>query len=173
MEDKFTVKKSGIDGKGCFATSLIKKEEVICFMKGQLLSIPELIEKYEKGEERISDPLQVEERNYLDLDEPYIFFNHSCKPNAAVVKFNELIAIRDIKSGEEIVFDYSLTEWSEDADWEDYNDWIMDCNCKTLACRKKIREFRFLPSDIQDKSVLWGVIPDHIKIKYKKCYGNK
>jgi len=53
MGNKFTVKESNIEGKGCFATFLIKKGELICDMKGQLLSIQELIEKYEKGEERI------------------------------------------------------------------------------------------------------------------------
>src|SRR3989338_4354707 len=101
----FVVAKSNIEGKGVFASSHIRAGEKICSMQGTPLSIAELREKYRKGEERISDPLQIGPTEYLDLDEPYIFFNHSCEPNAAIVGEHELVAVHDINEGEEITFD--------------------------------------------------------------------
>jgi SET domain-containing protein len=167
MGNKFTVKESNIEGKGCFATFLIKKGELICDMKGQLLSIPELIEKYEKGEERISDPLQVEEGNYIDLDEPYIFFNHSCEPNAAIVGLGKLVAIRNIKENEEITYDYSATEWTSD-DLGKYKEWAMECKCSSKLCRGIIKEFPLTTQSLQRRYVDNKIVQDFIIKKYNE-----
>lgn len=40
---------------------------------------------------------------------PWVFVNHSCRPNAAV-RGQALVATRDIAPGEEITFDYTTTE---------------------------------------------------------------
>ena len=152
MGNKFGIRESIIEGKGAFAIKPIKKGELICYMNGEEISVSELKRRYEKGEERLSDPLQAEEEMYIDLYEPYIYINHSCDPNAAVVKFNELISVRDIKVGQEITYDYSLTEWSNEESWQDYNDWFIECKCGSPSCRKRIGEFYLLPKNIQEKN---------------------
>lgn len=171
MGDKFEIRKSQIDGKGVFGVKLIKKGELICCMNGEEISIPELKIKYEKGNERLSDLLRVGNKKYLDLYEPYIYVNHSCDPNATIVRFNELTAIKDIDAGQEITYDYSLTEWSDDESWRDYDEWFIECKCKSSSCRKQIREFRFLPKYIQEKCTKQRYVQDHIVRKYKRCHG--
>lgn len=168
-KNKFKVRKSSIEGMGCFATEPIKKDELICNMEGKEISISELKRKYRSGKERSCDPFQVEETRYLDLEKPYVYINHSCEPNAAIIGRNQLVALRNIEAGEEITYDYSLTEWTDDKNWEGYDDWLMKCNYKSLLCRKQIREFRFLPKKTQEKYINQGYVPDFIARKYKKC----
>ncbi len=168
MKRKFVIKRSRINGKGAFAAVAIKKGETICRMAGEEISIAELQRRFESGEERSTDPLQVGASRYLDLDKPFVFINHSCDPNATIVDFNTLVAIRDIRIGEEITYDYSLTEWSDDRSWPGYDDWEMACACGSAACRKKIVEFRFLPKRLQKVFVQKKRVQDHILMKYKK-----
>lgn len=168
MGNKFEIRKSQIDGRGIFAVEPIRKGELICCMKGEKISISELKSRYKTKKERPSDPLQVSEHTYLDLDEPYVYINHSCDPNAVVVRFSELITVKDIRAGEEITIDYSLTEWSDDEDWKGDDDWSIECNCQSPSCRKVIREFRFLPKHIQKKCIRQMIVQDHIIRKYKK-----
>ena len=56
--------------------------------------------------------------------------NHSCEPNGGLRGEAVLVAMRDIKEGEEITFDYATTECI-DGEWE--------CLCGTPACRGTIR----------------------------------
>ena len=170
-KNKFKVKKSSIEGMGCFATEPIKKSELICNMKGEEISISELKKRYKLRRERDCDPLQVGEKRYLDLKKPYVYINHSCNPNGAIIHRNELIAIKNIKKGEEITYDYSFTEWTDDKDWEGYDEWSMECNCKSPLCRKKIREFRFLPNKIQKKYINQNRVLDFICKNIRSAVG--
>src|SRR3989344_4449693 len=63
-------------------------------------------------------------------------FNHSCEPNCGISGNIKIIAIRDIKPGEELTFDYAFTE----SFFEPFK-----CNCRTLTCRKVIK-----PDDWKD-----------------------
>ena len=57
------------------------------------------------------------------------FINHSCNPNCGIKGHLQIVAMRDIESGEEITFDYAMTESS---------DYSMDCKCGAKNCRKTI-----------------------------------
>ena len=85
MKNKFYVGKSNIRGVGCFAAMRINKGERICIMNGERLSIQTAIKRYESGKYRDDDPLQIGERSYLKLEKPFIYFNHSCGPNAGIM----------------------------------------------------------------------------------------
>lgn len=175
MGNKIIVKKSNIEGNGIFATAHIKRGELICVFSGKRLSIAQLRKKYQKGEERVSDPLQINDRQYLDLDEPYIFFNHSCQPNATVVDKQRLIAVRNIEAGEEITFDYSVTEWTDasfkewtDPEQKNYQKWLMNCYCGASACRQQVGDFLSLPQKLQKDYVEKKLVQGFIIKKYKK-----
>jgi len=165
MEDKFLVNKSIIEGRGCFAASSIKRGELICFMRGKPLSIAQVIEKYKSGKLRIEDPLQIKEEQYLDLEEPYIFFNHSCCSNATIIGEVKLIAIKDIEKGEEITYDYSSTEWTSDK-FGKYKEWTMKCNCGSVFCRKLIKEFPSLSPELQNKYIKNKMVQSFIVNKF-------
>lgn len=169
MKNKFEVRKSNIEGSGVFATSDYENGAVICEFKGERLTVENLKEKYKSGEERIDDPFQVGADVYLDLCEPYVYFNHSCDPNAGMKGSGTLFAIRPIKKGEEITFDYSSTEDTDDKVWgiNWTEKWRIPCKCGAGNCRKEIRVFSLLPEEIRDRYYNKGALMDFIICRYE------
>jgi hypothetical protein len=74
--------------------------------------------------------VQVEENLYLvphHLPEPADFVNHSCDPNAGLSGQITLVAMRDIQPGEEITYDYAMSDGSP------YDEFT--CSCGSRHCR--------------------------------------
>ena len=163
----FIIKKSRIEGRGAFATRLIAKGELICFMREKEISVSQLKRLYTRGRERYSDPLQVRESRYVDLDKPYVLINHSCSPDATILTGRRLTAVKDIKPEEEIVYDYSFTEWSNDRVWKGWKDWTIPCHCGSSHCRGSIEEFQFLPQGVQKRAIRQKLVPNYIVRKYR------
>lgn len=167
---KGVVKESKISGKGVFANIDIKKGEEFCKMEGELITIPELLKKFDSGEEVEDYPFQVDDLHYLDLNEPYMYLNHSCDPNLGIGDGETMFALKDIKEGDEVTFDYSTSEWSSDTGWgEEFTDpWDMKCSCSAENCRKIVTEFPQLPEEIKLKYKELGALPSFIIEKMKK-----
>lgn len=154
-------------GKGCFADETIKKGESICFFEGEETTWKESERRYLEGKDRLDDPFQISETKYIELDKPYIYFNHSCNPNSGFRGKNELIAIRDIKPGEEIAYDYSTVVW--DDRWAKiHGAWTMKCKCKEKNCRKIIGDFLTIPKSQRMEYLNLGVVPSFILIRLAK-----
>jgi uncharacterized protein len=127
-------------GFGLFATRPIKKRQRIAEYKGPLLTAKEA----EKAENRGNRYLfEVNSRWTIDgttRSNIARYFNHSCNPNADVTVQSRRVFIfakRNIKPGEEIVYDYGV----------DYlKNVIGRSNCKCSRCRrrraKRARELR-------------------------------
>jgi hypothetical protein len=135
-------------------------------MRGEEVSTTELQRRYKAGHENYGDPLQIRKTRYLDLDKPYVQINHSCAPNATVVR-RCLIAIKDIKPNQEILYDYSLTEWSAVHLWKGWDQWAIDCGCGAPRCRKTIVHFPELPAKLQADAIRRGLVPSHIVRQYE------
>ena len=168
---KFKVDNSKF-GKGCFAIKPIKKGESICFFGGEETTWEESERRYLEGKDRLDDPFQISETKYIELYKPYIYFNHSCNPNSGFRGKNKLIAIRNIKPGEEITYDYSTVVW--DDRWvKNHGAWTMKCECEEKSCRKMIGDFLTIPKSQRMEYVKLGVIPNFILKKLakenKKC----
>ena len=71
------------------------------------------------------------------------FFNHSCNPNAGIKGHLLIVAMRNIKPGEEITFDYAMI----DSEKEDY----FKCNCGAKNCRKFITGEDWKKPDLQKR----------------------
>jgi len=69
MKDLFEIIKSKIAGNGVFACEKIKNGRTIFLLSGEFCTIEEMIKRCNEGVEEPSDPLGVEEEEYLDLDE--------------------------------------------------------------------------------------------------------
>jgi hypothetical protein len=92
-------------------------------------------------QENRPDPifLQIDEDfviNGLDNEYPReiedsFFFNHSCEPNAGIKGQIFLIAMRDIRKGEEVTFDYAMC-LHETKEARQYR---MKCRCESPNCR--------------------------------------
>lgn len=149
-------KKSEISGKGVFADMDFKMREEIMEFKGELFTYKQLPVPYDSVEDHY---VQIDKDLYMgpsgDFDD---FFNHSCDPNAGLkinMKKAVLVAIKDIKKGKEITWDYSTVILE--------GDWEMNCKCKSKNCRKRIRAFKYLPREIQQKYIKLDLVPEYIQ----------
>lgn len=127
---------SNIAGKGLFTSRKIKKGEVAFIMKG-----PKIVFHPSNKKEALTLPniVGINEDLYIDPISPYVFINHKCDPNVAMSEGGDtFFALRDIEIGEELTFDYSISE---------YSDWEMECNCGSDNCRKVIKSIDKLPMD--------------------------
>jgi hypothetical protein len=118
-------------GLGLFATKPIKKRSRIAEYTGRILKFKEA----EKAEARGNRYLYEVSKNFtIDGAARHNigrYFNHSCNPNADTytVKHRVFIrALRNIKPGEEIVYDYGI----------DYLKNVIGlANCLCSRCRKR------------------------------------
>ena len=118
-------------GLGLFATRLIKKNTRIAEYKGRLLTTKQA----EKAETRGNRYLyEINSRWTIDgtaRSNIARYFNHSCNPNADSYNVKKRVFIRtlrNIKPGEEIVWDYGI----------DYlKNVIGRSNCQCSRCRKR------------------------------------
>ena len=74
---------------------------------------------------------------------PGFYINHSCNSSAGIRDSIEIVAMRDIKKGEEVKFDYSTSE-SE-------NGWTLICQCGEENCRRLIESYELLPAELKLK----------------------
>lgn len=117
-------------GKGIFAVERIGKGEVVIdFTTGPGIYLP-LLEAQKHEEAGNHFIIQVSETTFLAAvngPESTDYVNHSCEPTCGVRGLVTFVAMRDIPPGEEITFDYAMTE----------SFWMyrMECDCGTPSCR--------------------------------------
>jgi hypothetical protein len=138
-------------GRGVFANRLIKKGEIILVFTGPIIGFEAAVAKGD----RECWPLQVGKDQYIDLQEPGCFVNHSCDPNSGILQDRFLVAIREIQKDTEIRYDYSTT-----VD-EDY--WSMECRCKSPNCRRIISDFKYLDPTLKAQYLSFGIVQNFLK----------
>jgi cyclopropane fatty-acyl-phospholipid synthase-like methyltransferase len=89
--------------------------------------------------------LQVDKEMWISpwKSNPGYWINHSCTPNTGIKNRVDIVAMRDIKKGEQITFDYS-SDTGED-------DWQMLCHCGSNNCRGIITSYNRLPVELKRK----------------------
>lgn len=163
---KYAAKKAGKKGKGLFATKNIKKKELI--LKVDLSKQ----KTYSRKEIDENPKLQSNHCDYIGRGKyvisfhPYSYMNHSCNPNVIVkhksMAKSEFYAMRDIKKGEELTYDYGANALDafDNPAWKRFK-----CNCKSKKCRKWIySDFFKLPKKLQ--KFYWSGLPPSIKAKF-------
>lgn len=135
---KLVVKETGKYGKGVFAGEDIKKGQKIYILSGPTMTTKKFAEMVNSGNENIDDPLQVGKRTYIDLDKISRTFNHSCNPTTGIRKRSEMFALREIKKGEELTYDYSSVVAP--------TEFRMKCYCGAKDCRKIVGDIRSIPN---------------------------
>lgn len=140
---------SGISGCGVFALRQFSAGEfIMSFLTG---AGPVVTHSVTKGALE-AHFVQIGEDAYILPTAPSLYLNHSCRPNTGVRNNTEIIALQDIRVGEELTFDYSTTM--------DEEDWEMECACQNEECRKRIRDFRLLDPETQNFYIERGVVGD-------------
>lgn len=154
----FEVKETGKYGNGVFALRDIKKGETVWVLSGEVIGFEECIERVRSGKENQADSLQVDIETDMDLDELSRTFNHSCIPTCGLRNTSELVALRDINSGEEITYDYSATIGPNIP----MSLWHMECQCGSEKCRKIIGNVLTIPSEQLQKYRDADALQDYI-----------
>lgn len=100
-----------------------------------------------KSPEKTWQTLQIDIDHHSKFDEPFELVNHSCDPNCGL-KLNQfngynLVAMKPIAKGQEITFDYCMSEWISIA--------VPNCNCQSDLCRGSIRGGKFLSDELLQK----------------------
>ncbi|MBF0443329.1 MAG: SET domain-containing protein [Oligoflexales bacterium] len=155
-DGKFYVSKSpkcAPDGNGCFARCAIKPHEIICTFEGKIYTLRDMMQRISSSLTRtVDDPLEIEAGLFMDIEAPFINFNHSCEPNAVLKNKCDLVAIRNIEPDEEITFDYSSAVPVDGL-------WIMSqkCMCGAERCRKTIGNITTIPKSQLDRYLEYGV----------------
>ena len=131
---------SDIHGRGVYATRTIRKGTRIIEYLGERISHAEADRRYErKGDDDGHTFLFIaSRRTVIDAGvngNEARFINHSCDPNCETVIENGRVfieAIRHIRAGEELGYDYQLT-------WESTDDPVelalYACRCGAKRCR--------------------------------------
>jgi SET domain-containing protein len=136
----FTIRKSGIQGKGAFAVRSIRKGARIAEYIGERIS-------HEEAENRYDEDAMDHPYTYLfTVDDEIVidatrrgngakYINHSCDPNCESVIVGDRVFIearRGIKIGEEITYDYNLyCDGPYGRGWRTR----YACHCQARTCR--------------------------------------
>lgn len=100
----------------------------------ELIQIPPLMRRYS---------IQVEEGLYLitSREGPGDWVNHSCTPNAGLQGQITVVALRNIAAGEEVCFDYAMSDGSPYDEFE--------CQCGSANCRGQVTGNDWLNPELQ------------------------
>lgn len=137
-------------GKGVFAVEPILNGTIITEVKGEHLT-------FEDTTKAVADEsfcVQISMKDYVLPNPPFYLINHSCNPNSGLNHKLELVALRDIQTNEEIVWDYSTTMLERH--------WVMKCSCGSETCRGSVTDFDTLPAGLQKKYIDLGIVQPFI-----------
>jgi uncharacterized protein len=130
MSPKLIPADIAIAGRGTHARVPIAPGEVVAAFGGYMVSgdvfavLPD---------HRRSLSIQVADDLYLvgsEHPEPNDMVNHSCDPNCGILGGTVLVAIRPIAVGEELCYDYAMSDGSP---YDEFS-----CSCGTALCRGEV-----------------------------------
>jgi len=123
------IRSSDIHAAGCYTTSKIRKGTFVVEYTGPRISKKQADKIYEGRPTTYLFGLR-DGREVIDGHGTAMFINHSCNPNCETDEIDDrvwIIAIRDIKAGEELTYDYMLYDGAEDDP--------APCYCGSKNCR--------------------------------------
>lgn len=118
-------------GYGIFAATFVPAGDLLVVWGGSVVTGEQFAQLTPR--ERMHS-VQIEENLYQVpsriAPEPGDFINHSCTPNAGLSSSISLVALRNIEPGEEICFDYAMSDGTP------YDEF--DCACDSPLCRGRV-----------------------------------
>lgn len=123
------VKSSSLHGAGVYTTAPIKKGERILEYTGPRLTAKECQGMYADTE--VTYLFAMDDQNIIiDGFGMAAFVNHACNPNCETDQIDDsiwILALRDIKRGEELTYDYNLFDGDPGE--------VAPCYCGLKGCR--------------------------------------
>jgi SET domain-containing protein len=142
---KTEIRKSEKGGMGLFAKQDIRKGEVVFIKSGHILKweqVSKLIGKVGDCYMQIDDDFFLCPTTEDEVRDIAIYVNHSCDPNIGPDGQVTFVALRGIKSGEELCYDYAM-----DTD----HPFEVKCRCGSGKCRKIITGNDWKLKGLQDR----------------------
>jgi hypothetical protein len=144
------------NGLGIFAGATFHQGQTIFHIDGARKRYTTLLRR---GGTFLDNCFRISENYYLS-PEGYIgvYLNHSCDPNAKVVKEGRRLFVRAITKlvkGTEVLIDYATITARDDI-------WTMPCNCGSARCRKQVGNCNTLPKSVLTAYKKSGVLPPYI-----------
>ncbi len=130
-------------GKGVFAARDLHKGDLILETTGVVLG------------HQTEHSMQIGWETHLEPDPPIRLINHSCAPNAGVktnrLGFPDIVALTNIEQGEEIRFDYAMTEFQHYDRENPGLEFSLRCQCGSPNCRGKLGYYSELPDELKER----------------------
>ncbi len=141
----FVIRRSGVQGKGAFATRDIASGERVAEYVGERISWKTADARYDDTHMKRHHTFlfSVTGRTVIDAavgGNDARFINHSCDPNCEAIDDHGRIfieAIRDIPAGHELFYDYA---YARDKDTTEEDEKLYVCLCGSAKCRGTILE---------------------------------
>jgi len=132
-------------GLGLFAATPILRGEAIASFDGKVFRLNSMEEHIPNDPPHFYEDHAVhfEKLAWRDSISLARLANHSCEPNCGIRDLLTITAMRDIKAGEEITWDYAMTE--------DDGEWSMICLCGTDSCRNIVKGYSYLPHEFRER----------------------
>jgi len=149
MNQKLVVRKTKLNGNGIYASGDIKKNELLNIAGGYVMTADEeskLPEKFRDSGLQIAENFVLSNKKELEIEDSG-YFNHSCEPNAGFHGQIFLVAMRNIKRGEEITFDYAMVLHQS----KNVKKYKMKCLCGEKYCRGFITDSDWKKKELQKK----------------------
>ena len=137
---RIQVRRSGVHGKGVFAVQPLARDDFIIEYKGEVITWPEALRRHPH------DPQQPDHTFYFHIDDGHVidanyggnaarWINHACQPNCEADEVGGRVfikALRAIKPGEELFYDYGLVI---DERYTPKLKKQFECRCGSRKCR--------------------------------------
>jgi SET domain-containing protein len=131
LSPKTEVRESKIHGRGLFATADIAKDEIVAVKGGHIINRKTLREQVTPHlgpvEIQIDNDLFIAPVTTEEREGSMLYSNHSCNPNLGMRGEITFVAMRDIRTGEELTHDWATT---------DDDDYSVECQCGAPNCRQ-------------------------------------
>ncbi len=125
------------------------------FSKGEVVVYGKMVEILS---ERTIHSFQIDDKTHVQLDMISRTINHSCEPNTGIrnniFQAYDFIALRNIKKGEEITWDYETTEYISIS--------VKNCLCGSRNCRRVLRGFKYRADELLKKYGIY--IADYLRL---------
>ena len=139
----FVLRRSGIQGRGAFATRVIRKGTRIIEYVGERIDDDEADRRYDDDAMGRHHTFLFALGNGTTIDgavggNESAYINHSCEPNCEAIADDNRIfihAMKTIKPGEELSYDY---QYAREGTSERDARRLYPCHCGTASCRGTI-----------------------------------
>jgi hypothetical protein len=132
-------------GKGLFAIEKISKDEIVSISGGVIIESKDWAKFRETNGDYayfIDEKFLIAPLNPEDPSDDWRM-NHCCEANCGLNGQIIFVAMRDIEVGEELFFDYAMTETDPD--------YSLDLHCDKSTCRKHVTGNDWKNPEIQKK----------------------